>query len=965
MTTAPVTAWLSESEGPVSLQVPEGSYAARRAASELQTASLVAAALEEFLEIAEEQRGQPVDVYLVDAVAQLESDPSADAQAVLTAAAAGEAIVLVVTPDGTDEPLTRPLTRMLVSRWLGPQAAQATLALEGVAGGVAAQTGLGPTVEECDAFVRSAVEAGERVSLFALDDASEVAGTPLHDPAATSFVAFLVASYGTAALHKFLESYDPARRDEGATAAFNEPLAALEERWLAGLRREDTPRKAFRRLLAQLAPLLRDQWLRELELLLYTVLDVALTVALPILTGRLINQVQEGDQSALPLYMGILIGTFILLTPISLRRAYASTVVSQRISLGLRQRMFARLLRLPHSFHAKANVGDLMSRLSTDVERVHDGMDAVTRTAVYVLLKGIAAAVALFFISPMLAAVSVATVPLFWIGYLLLRSRLERTSYRVQTEFGELGTLAQESLSAHAVIKAFGLERRTIGAFRARLGAAFAAIRRLVIVGSGIDASQGFAVTLGQLVVLGVGGYMVAQGDLAVGFLFSFFLLLPSLFEPSTELAGIGKTIKEASGSMERVSEIFEAPLDVDEAADAVALPKLEGEIGLDGVTFAYDGQTPVLSGIDLRVPAGATVAIVGPSGSGKSTIINLLLRFWDPQEGRVLLDGHDVRAVTLASLRGQIGLVFQDTFVFDTTVRENIGLSRPGATDAEVRAAAEAAQLGAYIAALPDGYDTVLGERGVRMSGGQRQRLAIARALLRDPRILILDEATSALDPRTEAAIQEMLATVGAERTTVTITHRLTSVTEADRIFVLDGGRIVEEGTHAELARAGGLYQELWEEQTEPAGEAGLELEAARLRTVPLFSELSGEELAAVAQRLRLERHGPGEDIIRQGDSGDELYIIATGQVEVLVGEGRQQRRVRFLNPGEHFGERGFLADEPRTATVRTTEPTELYSLSRRRAGTLLARSPQLEQALGTAGERPAFDRPPAGSAS
>ena len=423
-------------------------------------------------------------------------------------------------------------------------------------------------------------------------------------------------------------------------------------------------------------------------------------------------------------------------------------------------------------------------------------------------------------------------VPLFAISYFLLLSRFQSASLTVQTRYGEVLTATQENLSAHQVVKAFGLEQRAVATYRARLGSLFTSILHLVVIGSLFEASIGMAMTLGQLLVLGVGGYLVIQGELTLGTLVAFVGLMPSLFQPITQLATIGQTIQAATGAMERVLEVLNEPVEIEQLDEADEARPLSREIRFEGVSFAYDTDRTILNDLDVTIPAGQHTAIVGPSGSGKSTVVNLLLRFYDPEAGRILFDGRDIREYSLSSIRSQMGLVFQDTFIFDTSLRENIAIGRPDSSDAEVEAAARAARLDEYVASLPAGFDTMSGERGVRMSGGQRQRLAIARALLRDPSVLVLDEATSALDAQTENEILETLVGLAKGRTTISITHRLSLAATADRVIVLDQGRLQEEGTHDQLVRAGGLYQELYEEQT---GYATREAAPSRGRGSPL----------------------------------------------------------------------------------------------------------------------------------
>jgi ATP-binding cassette subfamily B protein len=373
--------------------------------------------------------------------------------------------------------------------------------------------------------------------------------------------------------------------------------------------------------------------------------------------------------------------------------------------------------------------------------------------------------------------------------------------------------------------------------------------------------------------------------------------------------------------------------------------------MALRDVTFGYKADSVSLREASFDIRQGDFVALVGGSGSGKSTVLNLLLRFYDPDSGAITVDGRDVRTVTQDSLRAQIGIVFQDSILFNVSVRENIRLGNPKATDAEIERAMRAAEIHDDVMKMPEGYDTIAGERGARFSGGQRQRLALARALVRDPAILLLDEATSALDPVSEAAINETLSRVAKGRTVVSATHRLATIAHADSIFVLDRTRLAERGRHEELLRSNGVYSFLWRKQAgftiNAAGDqAGVSPE--RLKDIPILARLGDSILTELPEQFVTERYPAERKVIIQGDPGNKFYILVHGKVDVLQDrpDGTEER-IAVLRDGDYFGEVALLEDVPRTATVVTRTPCLFLSLERAEFSALLKRAPDLRATL------------------
>jgi subfamily B ATP-binding cassette protein MsbA len=477
----------------------------------------------------------------------------------------------------------------------------------------------------------------------------------------------------------------------------------------------------------------------------------------------------------------------------------------------IRQQLFGKLIRLPVSYHDANTSGRLVSRVVSDVTLMANAVAGVLKDIFQQGLTFLAMMGVIFYQNWRLGGLSVIVIPLAVYTMVRMGKRLRALAASGQERMGDMASTLQETLSGIRMVKAYGREESEAARFQQSNRSFLSTTMKAIQVSSLGSSHMEVIGVVGVAAIIWYGGFLVINGSMTPGEFFSFLTAMFMAYAPIRKLSGSNNSIQQALAAAERVFGVLDLKTEQDAEKGQLELPRIAQSVTFDDVTFHYESQSvPALNDINLTIRAGEMVALVGSSGSGKTTLVNMIPRFYEPTAGRILIDGIDIQSYTLRSLRSQIGMVSQDVVLFDDSIRNNIAFGREDATDEDIVHAARLAYAHEFVERLPEGYQTVVGEKGVKLSGGERQRLAIARAILRDPPLLILDEATSALDTESERVVQLALANLMKNRTTVVIAHRLSTIQQADRIMVLARGSIVEEGTHDELLRRGGQYQRL-----------------------------------------------------------------------------------------------------------------------------------------------------------
>lgn len=566
--------------------------------------------------------------------------------------------------------------------------------------------------------------------------------------------------------------------------------------------------KNYRRLLQYMRP-----YLKELILaVICIVIAAGCNLYLPWIIKDMIDKVLTNkDMMMLNMICIGIVVVFLVRGVFFFGQSYLVSYIGQKVIIDVREVMFRKFQRMPMAYFDRHQTGETMSFITNDVAAIQS---ALVDQLIEMVTEGsilIGSIVMMLYLDWKLTLLTLVVIPVVGQAMKIFGRKIKRNGTVIQERMADITSLLQESISSIRVVKSFVREKYEIERFSKQNQLNFQAAMKNVQLNSMLTPTVEFLAAISVTFIVWFGGYEVLNDEMTAGALVAFLTYAVNLANPVKRLSRVYGNLQRAMAAVDRVFAVIDLKETITDKPDAKALPETKGEVSISNVTFEYKKGVPALSDISLEVKPGQMIAFVGPSGAGKSTIANLIPRFYEVTSGKIAIDGHDIRDVTLASLREQIGIVPQETMLFSTTVRENIRYGRLDATDEEVEAAAKAANADSFIKELPQGYDTPIGERGLNLSGGQRQRMAIARAILKNPRILILDEATSALDTESEKIVQAALDKLMIGRTSFVIAHRLSTIFNADQIYVIDNGHVKEHGTHEELLRHNGLYSHLY----------------------------------------------------------------------------------------------------------------------------------------------------------
>jgi ATP-binding cassette subfamily B multidrug efflux pump len=572
---------------------------------------------------------------------------------------------------------------------------------------------------------------------------------------------------------------------------------------------------SLRRLLSQLRP---ERWVL-LAAVVLAVAGIVLSVLGPRILGQATDIIFAGvtggrpvDLTALRNTLLLALGLYVVSSLALLLQGYLLNGAVQRSVQRLRDEVEAKVHRLPLAYFDRQSRGELLSRVTNDIDNVAQSLQQTLSQLLTSLLTVLGVTIMMLVVSPVLAIIALVTIPVSVLLTSVIGKRAQRLFVAQWKSTGELNSHVEEAFTGQSLVKVFGRQREVEQVFAERNDSVYRASFGAQFVSGLIMPSMFFIGNLNYVVIAVVGGLRVASGAMSLGDVQAFIQYSRQFTQPLTQVASMANLLQSGVASAERVFEVLDSQEQTVEG-DA-GLPTVRGRVEFEQVTFSYSPESPLIEDLSLTAEPGQTVAIVGPTGAGKTTLVNLLMRFYDPQSGRILLDGVDVATVPRAVLRAEVGMVLQDTWLFHGTIHDNIAYGRPDATEAEILAAAEATYVDRFVRSLPDGYETVIDEEGSNVSAGERQLITIARAFLADPTLLILDEATSSVDTRTEVLVQHAMAALRTARTSFVIAHRLSTIRDADVILVMESGAIVEQGSHAELLERRGAYWRLYEAQ-------------------------------------------------------------------------------------------------------------------------------------------------------